>query len=633
MIKYLPECFVTALLFVFGFQAINFYRDETSIKISIDALTTLQKSVAELHAETITLGFNYKSHNDRQAQLQLQLDNVMRNQSLDTNLLGSVRQFNQEILRYTQLASMLKTSRRFISQAYTVFANSNPRTQQVGERLLAQLMTYSSPTNRVTADTVKNYMTENWKLLNQIDDPIIKWPMLEKHIVFVLNNSQPELLFLNNIQPIAIENKISEHIYHKSNELNQAYYRFLIYTVLVVVSLLSFLFLIFYRQYQQLQIKTAQAEQANEIKSQFLANMSHEIRTPINGILGLTDLCLETTLSDKQKSYLSNIKLSVRSLMTIVNDVLDFSKIESNKLQIETIGFDLFELIEHCKITVNENANEKGLEFITHIQPDCPQGVMGDPVRWQQIILNLLSNAIKFTEKGRVSLDIRAINDEKELNAIEISVSDTGIGLTDAQSKQLFKRFIQAESSTTRKYGGTGLGLAICKELIDLMGGNITVNSTKGKGTCFVVTLPCKEFELDSTPSPTEELTVLDTPSESQILLVEDNPVNQMIAMEIINSMGYTVHLAENGLQAIEKIEHDQYDLVFMDIQMPEMDGMTATRSIRKTHSIEELPIVALTANVMSHEVEEYYAIGMNACVGKPFDIDQIKGTITQYCG
>lgn len=632
VIKYIPEALLSILLFWLGIQTIDSYRQEQHIKKEVDALTEIQKSVAELHAETIGVSFNNTFHYDRQAQLQLQLDQTINQHFINERLNQKISTFNQAIFRYTQLATMLKTSRRFIASASHAFSLSPTETREAGQQLLSNIMAFSISPDISTANQIKDIINANRQALVPLNQKKIQWLMLERHILFLLENSQPESIFLEKIQKLSIEDEISHHINNTNNDLVKNNRNLIIKTTLLVFLFLCLLFTVFYRQHQQLKIKSALAEKATEVKSQFLANMSHEIRTPINGIMGLTDLCLKTNLDDKQHDYLKNIKFSVKSLMTIINDVLDFSKIESKKLQIENIGFNLTELIQHCKIIVEKNAADKGLPLIITIDKELPEAVHGDPVRWQQILTNLLSNAIKFTETGSVELEARAIKESRSLTMIHFLVKDTGIGLSQDKCAALFNRFIQAEASTTRKYGGTGLGLAICKQLTELMGGSISVNSTEGKGSCFDLYLPTTktdniiEENLPEKPEPTLEN------HQAHVLLVEDNQVNQMIAMEIIGSMGVEVDLAENGVQALEKVKQNHYDLIFMDIQMPEMGGIEATKHIRATYNSEKLPIIALTANVMSHEVEEYFNIGMNAYVGKPFNLEQLQGAVSQYC-
>jgi signal transduction histidine kinase/CheY-like chemotaxis protein len=374
----------------------------------------------------------------------------------------------------------------------------------------------------------------------------------------------------------------------------------------------------------------AQAEAASEAKSAFLATMSHEIRTPLNGILGMAQaLAVDPGLTQNQRAKLEVIRKSGESLLAILNDVLDLSKIEAGKLELERIEFDLAELAQGAYASFKPLAVEKGLDLKLAVDPDA--GVyLGDPTRIRQVLYNLISNAVKFTERGEVRVGI----EPDAHGGIRLEVADSGIGMDPAQLARIFGKFEQADASSTRRYGGTGLGLAICRDLCGLMGGSITAESEPGSGARFIVSLPLPrvaDHAEQEPPSSGEGAALEGDPGALRVLAAEDNPVNQLVLRTLLAEVGVDPTIVENGAQALEAWTANDFDLILMDIQMPEVDGMQAARAIRKEEARTgrlRVPIIALTANAMSHQVAEYASAGMDAHVAKPIDLRTLCSTI-----
>ena len=424
------------------------------------------------------------------------------------------------------------------------------------------------------------------------------------------------------------------------------------------------------RKNEQTEAALLTAREATQLKSRFMANISHELRTPMNGVLGMTELLLNTPLEVEQQEYAESIKRSATSLLSLINDILDLARVEAGKLKIEQVPFSLKTILDDTSSLFTLQARAKGLEFVTDFAPNVPASAIGDGLRLRQVLNNLLGNAIKFTDAGRIGVTAAVSGEAASSVELRFTVHDTGIGISEADQTRIFERFIQADTSSTRKYGGTGLGLAISKELVELLGGEIGVESQPDRGSqfWFTVTLgkvahgtverepratvPVKlaapaipaavKVNIPVAPSPAASvpkgdrlatLTAALKGRKPRILLAEDNEINQRITMRLLEKLGAVAEAVVNGKLAVEAISKKRYDLIFMDCQMPEMDGFEATAVIRNRErdGDHKTPICALTANAMEGDREKCMAAGMDDYVTKPVSVEKLQAAIERW--
>ncbi len=382
------------------------------------------------------------------------------------------------------------------------------------------------------------------------------------------------------------------------------------------------------RANHELEAAREAAESSSRAKSAFLANISHEIRTPMNGMLGMSQMLLRASLGEEEREMVAVMHRSGMLLKAVINDVLDLSRIEAGRVDLESLPTDLLAVVSGVSELMEFGAREKGLSLVLDCPHNQPRLVMTDPVRLRQVLMNLVGNAVKFTHEGGVTIRVRTALDGGMI-AVEIDVVDTGIGIARAESARLFEKFVQADASTTRKFGGTGLGLAICKDLVELMGGTIEVQSDLGKGSVFGIRM--RLLAATERPLQAGDGTGADIVAPRRVLLVDDDPTNRFVVVKMLERLGARVSVAVSGADGVELARREAFDVILMDCQMPGMDGYEATALIRTEPRGREVPIIALTASAFMEDVQRCIDVGMNHHLSKPVNMDQLSRALERF--
>ncbi len=374
-----------------------------------------------------------------------------------------------------------------------------------------------------------------------------------------------------------------------------------------------------------------EAEASSKAKSMFLANMSHEIRTPLNGLMTMAQLMLRSGLNDTQEQYARNLLSSGNSLNTILNEILDYSKIESGEIQLRYEVFSVQTMLGELKALMGYSAEEKGLTLDFEIEKDIPQRLCGDPSRLRQVLVNLVGNAIKFTPRGGVTMSVQHVQKDASGDVFRFAIMDTGIGISEQDREKLFQHFSQLDTSLARHHGGTGLGLAISKRLVEAMGGAIGMESHEGAGSTFWFDVPLQQASQDTAQQQSEP-TISHALDQLKILLVDDDAINRMAATHLLEHEGHQISVAKDGYEALDAIKSEHFDLVLMDVHMPNLDGIAATRKIRNEMQLSrsQLPILGVTASVMQDEQLHYLEAGMNGVIAKPINMDNLKRKLSE---
>jgi signal transduction histidine kinase/DNA-binding response OmpR family regulator len=601
-------------------------RKHEQLIYQLDDLVLLQSVIPQHQVQLLNANFNDQLHYDNFAQLQSQIESILYTKSIEPELKNLLENYTRISLSYIQLVSMFKTSQKLLSVDQK---KQHPQLSLLLSQIKVMLFDFiTSPNKKIKSEIYILTSTIDKK----IKDPshLKYWQLFKLHLLYILDNYEKTAGYRQQLMNMSVTDKTISAIGQQHQKVDTAQYNRFISGFCSLLAIFMIFIIIMKRQQHTLQ-KTSKAHQnALKVKTQFLANMSHEIRTPMTGIIGLVELCLQTELNDEQRNYLGKVQFSATSLLTIINDILDFSKIESGQLAIESVPFEHHKVIDNINVMLGRIAEDKNIELIFDLDPKTPPVMIGDPVRLSQILLNLLSNAVKFTDVGHVILKSKLIKDDEdgEYSRISYQIEDTGIGLTPEQQSKLFKRFSQADESTTRKYGGTGLGLAICKLLVDIMKGEVGVTSQLGKGSIFNVSLPLIEGEK---PEQLIVESLCDTKyKDIRLLLIEDNEITQCVISKMADYFGVEIDVTSTIGGAKSLCQKNKYDIALVDWNLKSESGLDFITDIIKQSYCPSL-LVVCSAYSKSY-IEQYSTFDFDVnYLAKPLTLMSLSKTLDLY--
>jgi signal transduction histidine kinase/CheY-like chemotaxis protein len=620
--KYWPELFCFLVICIFGLVSVNTNNQIKVLSQQLDAKENLYLSVIRYSVETVSIDYNNNAHYDQHAQRTLRVDQLLAALGgSEIELVNAIQDFENKSSKYIRLVTMLKTSRNLVASIPSKLSGAPENLKNSIYELIARINEFNYGQKNQSEKNIHELIATNKRLYKQSDDYGLQWEMIQLHINFILANSEYATQEISTIKNSDVGGLIKKSIDNTTSSLMTNRYTMAALALLILTSLFLLLIIALRRQAIQLNFTLADAQDANKSKSEFLASMSHEIRTPMNGVIGMLHLLSKEPLNSKQQHYTHTAKSSADSLLILINDILDVSKIEAGKLDIEVIDFNLHSLFKDLAGAMAHRIHDKNLEFILDIDGIKNHMVQGDPGRVRQILTNLLGNAIKFTQQGEIVIraSLSNMDGDRDHQQLRCDIIDTGIGIASDKADQLFELFTQADSSTTRQYGGTGLGLSIVRQLCQLMGGDVDVKSESGKGSQFGFSLILGRSEMLLQAVPSIDMAGI------PMLIVDDNDTNIDVLTGLLEHKSIAVSACSSALECLNLLEQRTletglcpFKIAILDMQMPNMDGAELAKLIRNNPQYSDMSLVLLTSEGARGDAHSYADIGFAAYLHKP---------------